>query len=352
MEKLFLKRTKGTNRVTKQRKKAAGSMPMKKKAAIVMVLLLLLSFGTSVQAYAASGSSATSGKIEIYLEGDIYEYNPKKPYAYKLIDRVAAGSEYPSMEGFTFANGNAYVLKTNGKAGTECVLFSGKKDNLKRKGKAKSELKHGNDMTYRKKDGKLYVAPMSEDYIVRMTTSGTVETKIKANFLVGSIACWSDYDKANGKDAFILKNHWDGSFHVVEINGTTITEICKFKVEGRSNQGICVYNGYLYVTEWGSDYGNSYVYRVEKKLSTIVKEKGKPDGKNGDYIKKIIVTLDKTKLLSAAGVSGRALKVEIESIEFLNGYLYFTANANYRDATKARKQHSLDGLYMVKKQLA
>lgn len=117
-----------------------------------------------------------------------------------------------------------------------------------------------------------------------------METKIKANFLVGSIACWSDYDKANGKEVFILKNHRDGSFHVVEINGTTITEICQFKVEGRSNQGICVYNGYLYVTEWGSDYGNSY--------------------------------------------------------------LYFTANANYRDATKARKQHSLDGLYMVKKQLA
>ena len=112
-------------------------------------------------------------------------------------------------------------------------------------------------------------------------------------------------------------------------------------------------NCYLYVTEWRNDYGNSYVYRVNKPLSTIVKEKGNPDGrKDGDYMKKIIVTLDKTKLLSAAGVSGQALKakVEIESIEFLDGYLYFTANANYKD--KTLKQHSLDGLYMVKKQLA
>ena len=83
-------------------------------------------------------------------------------------------------------------------------------------------------------------------------------------------------------------------------------------------------------------------------MSTIIKEKDK----EREIISSVerIVTLDKRHLLNAAGVTGKGVKVEIESIAFLDGYLYFTANANYEDA--AHKQHSLDGLYKVKKQLA
>ena len=118
--------TKLSNKVTDNKtNKVSGRISMKRKAAIVMVLMLLLSFGTSVQ---------------------------------------------------------AYVLKSNGKEGTECVFFAGKKTNLKQKGKTIKGLGHGNDMTYRKLDGKLYVAPMNQNYIIRMATDGTVEAKIKTTF--------------------------------------------------------------------------------------------------------------------------------------------------------------------------
>ncbi len=74
--------------------------------------------------------------------------------------------------------------------------------------------------------------------------------------------------------------------------------------------------------------------------------------KKRKYITRVIAILDKRRLLKAAGVSGIAIKIEIESIAFSDGYLYFTANANYKDDTKAKKQHSLDGLYKIKQQLA
>ena len=168
---------------------------------------------------------------------------------------------------------------------------------------------------------------------------------------VGSIACWLNYDKKNNKDAFVLKDI-SGLFHIVQINGTALTELCQFRVNKadgeKLNQGICMYDGYLYVTYWNNQNGNSYVYRVDKKMSAILKES--KAGTTKSYAKTQVATLDKKNLLAAAGVSGKSIKVEIESIAFTGGYLYFTANANYED--KAGKSHSLDGLYKVTKQLA
>lgn len=311
----------------------------KRKIACVLLFVLFLCFGLNTQAYAAENNKKAI--IELW-DVDAYEY--------KLMDRVAAGSSYPSIQGLALGNGNAYVLKTNGKSGTTCKLFAGTKTNLKMIDKEIPVLKHGNDMTYSNMDGKLYVAPMTENYIVRMSTKGTVEAKIKTSYPVGSIACWQNYDKANKKIAFILKNHDNGYFHIVEVNGTTLTEICHFQVNAIVNQGICMNDGYLYVSSWDNKSGNSYVYRVRTKMSAILKEKAKGEPIIS-YADKI-VTLDKRHLLKAAGVTGTGVKVEIESIAFLDGYLYFTANANYKDATKAHTQHSLDGLYKIKKRLA
>lgn len=318
---LFLKKHKTKNQIS-------NKAPMKRKAAIVAIMILLLSFGGSVQAYAASDA-----------------------YAFELMDRVAAGSKYPSTQGLALGDGKAYVLKTNG---TECSLFAGKKTSLKEITIA-LPLYHGNDMTYRKLDGKLYVAPRDMGYglkyIYRMTTDGKMDARIETRYVVGSIACWLNYDKKNNKDAFVLKDI-SGLFHIVQINGTTLTELCQFNVNvaGKEdlNQGICMYDGYLYVTYWNNQNGNSYVYRVDKKMSTVLKES--KTGTTKSYTKTQIVTLDKKNLLAAAGVSGKSIKVEIESIAFSGGYLYFTANANYED--KTGKSRSLDGLYKVTKQLA
>lgn len=343
---LFLKKQKSTKNkaekgnkiLNKTQNQVSNKVPTKRKAAIVAIMILLLSFGGSVQVNAASDA-----------------------YAYELMDRVAAGSEYPSTQGLALGDGKAYVLKTNGEKGTECILFAGKKTNLK-KIDDKLLLGHGNDMTYRRLDGKLYVAPgenkketetqwKKNNYIYRMTTNGTIDAKIKTNYKVGSIACWLNYDKKNNKDAFVLKDI-SGLFHIVKINGTTLTELCQFNVNKagseKLNQGICMYDGYLYVTFWNNQNGNSYVYRVDKKMSTVLKESKTGTTKN--YAKTRVVTLDKKNLLAAAGVSGKSIKVEIESIAFTGGYLYFTANANYED--KTGKSRSLDGLYKVTKQLA
>ncbi len=336
-------------RSTEKRRK----MAIRRKAAIVAVLILLMSFGTNVQAYAA---------------GDAY--------AYELVDRVKSKSVkkkddiiYSSIEGLALGDkdGKAYVLKTNGKSGTQCLFFAGTRKNLVEKNNQMGNLGHGNDMTYRRNDGKLYVASM-DYYIARITTDGKFEKKIKTKYKVTGIACWFNYDKKNNQDAFILKS--GKIFHIVTIDGTKITEICSFQIhieDGKKlNQGICMYQGILYVTYWDNSSGYSYVYRVKKSMSTIAKEKGRK-GEIGDevtetingkkvkktiwtYDKTQIVTLEKKKLLAAAGVdSGKPLKIEIESIAFAGGYLYFTANANYEG--KNKKSYSLDGLYKVSRQL-
>ncbi len=328
-------------------------MAIRRKAVIVAVLILLMSFGTNVQAYAA---------------GDAY--------AYELVDRVKSKSvkkkddiTYSSIEGLALGDkdGKAYVLKTNGKSGTQCLFFAGKRKNLVEKNNQMGNLGHGNDMTYRRNDGKLYVATMKKS-IVRMTTNGDVEKTINMSYPVSGIACWFNYNKKNNQDAFILKS--GNVFHIVTIDGTKVTEICSFQIHidngKKLNQGICMYQGILYVTYWDNSSGNSYVYRVKKSMSTVAKEKGKKgeirdevtETINGKKVKKTIwtydktqiVTLDKKKLLAAAGVdSGKPLKIEIESIAFTGGYLYFTANANYED--KNKKSYSLDGLYKVSRQL-
>ena len=106
-------------------------------------------------------------------------------------------------------------------------------------------------MTYRQLDGKLYVAPRKFDenkkkYIYRLTTNGKVDAEIETKYVVGSIACWLNYDKKNNKDAFVLKDT-GGLFHIVQINGTKLTELCQFnvdKINGETlNQGICMYDG-------------------------------------------------------------------------------------------------------------
>lgn len=92
-------------------------------------------------------------------------------------------------------------------------------------------------------------------------------------------------------------------------------------------------------------------------MSTIAKEKGKEgESENNTYKKTRLVTLDKKKLANIDGmskteaekVSKKLLKMEIESIAFAGGYLYFTANVNYKTS---KGTESLDGLYKVNKQL-
>ena len=353
MKEVFFKRRRSAE---KRRNMITKNMAIRRKAAIVAVLILLISFGTNVQAYAA---------------GDAY--------AYELVDRVKSksvkddGITYSSIEGLALGDkdGKAYVLKANGAKGTQCLFFGGKRTNLVEKKNQMGNLGHGNDMTYRRKDGKLYVAPM-DYYITRMTTDGKFEKKISTKYKVSGIACWFNYDKKNNQDAFILKS--GDTFHIVQIDGTKVKEICSFKIHidnGKAlNQGICMYKGILYVTYWESSSGNSYVYRVNKSMSTVAKEKGQKgeirdeetETINGKKVKKTIwtydktqiVTLDKKKLLAAAKdevkvKSGIPSKIEIESIAFAGGYLYFTANANYED--KDKNSYSLDGLYKVSKQL-
>ena len=119
-----------------------------------------------------------------------------------------------------------------------------------------------------------------------------------------------------------------------------------------------MYKGYLYVTSWDNSSKNSYVYKVDKAMSTIAKEKGtKGEMAKNTYKKTRLVTLDKKKLENIDGMSKKEaekisknlLKMEIESIAFAGGYLYFTANVNYSTSDGNK---SLDGLYKVTKQLA
>ena len=337
---------------SKRRKQTSNRSSIRRKAAFVMFFTLLLSIGGNVQAYAAgTGSSIIISEVAL-LSRDAYEFI--------LMDKISAGSTYPSMQGLALGDGKAYVLKTDGKTGTQCILYGGKKTNLVEIGK-KLKVGHGNDMTYRQLDGKLYVAPKKREedtkraFIYRLTTSGKMDAKIETKYVVGSIACWLNFDKKNNVDAFVLKDI-KGLFHIVQINGTKLTELCQFnvdKLKGETlNQGICMYDGSLYVTYWESKSGNSYVYRVNKKMSTVLKES--KAGTTKSYLKTRVVTLDRQNLLESLPKRPanfkRATKVEIESIAFTGGYLYFTANANYVDT--AGKSHSVDGLYMVKKKLA
>ncbi len=337
---------------SKRRKQTSNRSSIRRKAAFVMFFTLLLSIGGNVQAYAAgTGSSIIISEVAL-LSRDAYEFI--------LMDKISAGSTYPSMQGLALGDGKAFVLKTDGKTGNTCMLFYGAKNNLNHK-KGGLEVGHGNDMTYRQLDGKLYVAPKKKEekskqaFIYRITTNGIMDAKIETKYVVGSIACWLNYDKENNKDAFVLKDT-KGLFHVVQINGTKLTELCQFnvdKLKGETlNQGICMYDGSLYVTYWENKSGNSYVYRVNKKMSTILKES--KAGTTKSYLKTRVVTLDRQNLLESLPKRPanfkRATKVEIESIAFTGGYLYFTANANYVDT--AGKSHSVDGLYKVKKKLA
>lgn len=319
---------------------------------MAMSVLLIMSFGTSMQAYAA---------------GDAYSYD--------LIERVKSKNTinkkdnkiYSSIEGLALGDkdGMAYVLKVNKEKTKDkgivetCLLFGGKRKNLQQQNKNGIEgLGHANDMTYRRNDKKLYVATR-EQKIVRMNTDGTNRIDIKTKYEVGSIACWFNYNKQTGEDAFVLKDT-KGKFHIVHITGTKVIELYQFNVnqkKGELNQGICMYQGYLYVTSWDKVSGNSYVYKVDKPMSTIAKEKGKEgESENNTYKKTRLVTLDKKKLANIDGmskteaekVSKKLLKMEIESIAFAGGYLYFTANVNYKTS---KGTESLDGLYKVNKQL-
>ncbi len=358
MIRLFLKKqkymihTKEKQIQSKRRKHELNRRAIRRKAAFIMFFTLLLSIGGNVQAYAAgTGSSIIISEVAL-LSRDAYEFI--------LMDKISAGSDYPSIQGLAIGDGKAFVLKANGKTGTQCILYGGKKINLVEIGK-KLEVGHGNDMTYRQLDGKLYVAPRKREketnktFIYRLTTSGKIDAKIETKYVVGAISCWLNFDKKNNKDAFILKDI-EGLFHIVQINGTKLTELCQFnvnKLKGEAlNQGICMYDGSLYVTYWESKSGNSYVYRVNKKMSTVLKES--KAGTIKSYSKTQVVTLDKQNLSESLPKKPnnfkRAIKVEIESIAFTGGYLYFTANANYEDT--AGKSHSIDGLYKVKKKLA
>ena len=218
---LFAKDTKSGKIVSKKTNR--------KKIALVMAMTFILSVGTGMQAYAAGT-------------------------AYTLLSRLSAGGAYPAVEGLAIEKGQAYVLKC-GENG--CTYFYGEKTGLTqlkdKKGNVISlkGLGHGNDMTYRKADKKLYIATMDFS-IKRMPLSGDknkIET-IKTNYRVGSIACWLNSDK------FILKRYKTKEekkkdkrteFHLVQIKGTKVTEICEFIVkedDGEEfNQGICMYKG-------------------------------------------------------------------------------------------------------------
>ncbi len=222
---LFTKGTKSAKIGNKKTKRG--------KTVVVMIMTFLLCVGGGMQAYAAGAS-------------------------YQILDRVAAGSAYPAIEGLAIEKGKAYVLKYGvDKYGKDqCAFFSGEKTNLTEvkikdnKGEVVPlRVGHGNDMTYRKADKKLYIATMGKE-IKRMTLDGKKVETIKTNYDVGSIACWLNSDK------FILKEHKTkkeeakdkrARFHLVEINGTKVKEICTFIVateEGKKlNQGICMYKG-------------------------------------------------------------------------------------------------------------
>ncbi len=360
MIRLFLKKQKdivhteenGKQIRYKRQRQVLNRLSTKRNVAFVIVLTMLLSIGGSTHALAAgTGSSIITGEAAL-LSRDAFNFI--------LMDKVSAGNAYPSMQGLAFGDGKAFVLKTDGKAGTQCILFGGEKTNLVEI-KDKLMIGHGNDMTYRQQDEKLYVAPQKREentkraFIYRLATSGKMDAKIETKYVVGSIACWLNYDTKKGMDAFVLKDI-EGLFHIVQINGTKLTELCQFHVDKRKgetlNQGICMYDGYLYVTYWESKSGNSYVYRVDKKMSTVLKES--KAGTTKIYTKTRVVMLDKQLLSEALPKKPanfkRATKVEIESIAFTGGYLYFTANANYEDT--AGKNHSVDGLYKIKKKLA
>ncbi len=215
---LFAKSTKSGKIVSKKTNR--------KKIALVMAMTFILSVGTGMQAYAAGT-------------------------AYTLLSRIPAGGTYPAVEGLAIEKGQAYVLKC-GENG--CTYFYGEKTGLTQLKDGKNKvislpLGHGNDMTYRKADKKLYIATM-ENSIKRMPLSGDKNKieEIPTKYEVGSIACWLNADK------FILKEHKNKNakdkrptFHLVEINGKKVTEICTFIVsteEGKKlNQGICMYKG-------------------------------------------------------------------------------------------------------------
>ena len=213
----------------KNRNKEENKRTSRRKTVIVMAMTFILSVGTGMQAYAAGT-------------------------AYTLLSRISAGGDYPAVEGLAIEKGQAYILKSGGN--NDCTYFYGEKTGLTQLKDAKKNvislpLGHGNDMTYRKADKKLYIATMG-DSIKRMPLSGDVNKieTIKTNYDVGSIACWLNADK------FILKRHKSKKdkkedkrteFHLVQINGTKVTEICTFIVkeeEGEEfNQGICMYKG-------------------------------------------------------------------------------------------------------------
>ena len=217
---LFAKGTKSVKNGNKKQNKRIN----RRKVVTVVVMTILLSVSTGVQAYAAGAG-------------------------YTLLSRIAAGSDYPAVEGLAIEKGQAYVLKC-GENG--CTYFCGEKTGLTQLKDSKKNvislpLGHGNDMTYRKADKKLYIATMKKE-IKRMTLDGKKVETIKTNYDVGSIACWLNSDK------FILKEHKDKNakdkrptFHLVEINGKKVTEICTFIVstdKGKElNQGICMYKG-------------------------------------------------------------------------------------------------------------
>lgn len=111
----------------KRQKQTLNRLSTKRKAALIMVLTMLLSIGGSAQAYAAgTGSSIIIGEVAI-LSRDAYDFI--------LMDKISAGSTYPSMQGLALGDGKAYVLKTDGKTGTQCILYGGKKTNLVEIGK-------------------------------------------------------------------------------------------------------------------------------------------------------------------------------------------------------------------------
>ena len=219
---LFTKGTKSAKIGNKKTKRT--------KTVVVMIMTFLFCVGGGMQAYAAGAS-------------------------YQILDRVAAGSAYPAIEGLAIEKGKAYVLKYGvGKDGKDqCAYFSGEKTNLtevkikNNKGEVVPlRVGHGNDMTYRKTDKKLYIATMEKE-IKRMTLDGKKVETIPTKYEVGSIACWLNSDK------FILKEHKTkkeeardkrAKFHLVEINRTKVKEICTFIVateEGKKlNQGICI----------------------------------------------------------------------------------------------------------------
>lgn len=328
----------------KNRNKKGNKKTSRRKIAMVMAMTFILSVSTGMQAYAAGT-------------------------AYTLLNKLTVGGDYPAVQGLAIEKGLAYVLKSGGT--NDCSFFYGEKTELKQLKNGKKvislPLGHGNDMTYRKADKKLYIATMDK-YIKRMPLSGDknkIET-IPTKYKVGSIACWLNSDK------FILKKHkteaekekdkWS-EFHLVEINGTKVKEICTFRVKEDEkkgeelNQGICMYKGYLYVTFWNNDKTerNSSIYRVNEKMSSIEK-KGKNTKEIKTYDKTQIAKLDKNDLLKSAKnlekpPKGTPIKIEIESIAFTTeDYLYFTANAQYLDTAGNKK--SLDGLYMINKKMA